>query len=194
MWTFGSSDFYHPLFPTRVNYILLFWEGSYILEVLFNCLPQRCQNLGVVGELGTMFHIRRQGLRSGDWTSYILLEDFHFSLVLQVMFLSYILTGSKNVYPAPNISVIFIDPLETSYAISLFYKTLNLPHAPTWRSLGINFSTDSKYQSKTGLCLRVSYDGSGICRQVSQIMITFIQASSFWRNTKTLLLSANLYS
>jgi hypothetical protein len=69
-------DYYRPLFPTSVNYVLLFWEGSCILEVLFNCLLQSCQQLGVVGELRIMLHIRGQELRFWALTSHILLEDF----------------------------------------------------------------------------------------------------------------------
>ena len=119
------------------------------------------------GELGIMLHIRGQDSWASAWTSYILLEDFHSCLVLEVMLLSYILNESKYVYLAPNVSSTFIDPLEASYVISLSEKTLPLPHDSNWRSQGINFSKDSKCQSKAGLCLRVNYVGGGICRPVS---------------------------
>jgi len=77
--------------------------------------------------------------------------------------LSYILNASKNVYPAPKVSATFIGPLETSYEISLFAKTLQSSHTSNWRSHGISFSTDSKCQSKAGPCIGVNYDGGGIC-------------------------------
>jgi len=122
---------------------------------------------GVFGELGIMFHIRGQGFRASAWTPHILLEDFHFCLVLQVLLLSYIFKGSKNIYSTPNVSVTVIDPLETSYEISLFGKTLQSPHTSNWRLHGINFSTDSKYQSIAGSYLGMNYDGGAICLLVS---------------------------
>jgi hypothetical protein len=56
-------------------------------------------------------------------TPHILLEDYHFSLVLQTMLLSFILNGPKKLYRPPNVAVTFIDLLETSY-VSLEYSTL----------------------------------------------------------------------
>jgi hypothetical protein len=83
------------------------------------------------------------------------------------MLLSYILKASKNIYPTPNVSITFIDPLETSYEISLFEKMLQSPHTSNWRLHCINFSTDSKYQSNGGPYLRLNYDSGGICRLIS---------------------------
>jgi hypothetical protein len=79
------------------------------------------------------------------------------------------LNGAKNFYPARNVSVTFIDPLKTSYVISLFEKMQQSPLASTWRSKGIDCSRDSKKQSKAELCLRVNYDGFGSCQLVLAI-------------------------
>jgi hypothetical protein len=122
------------------------------------------------------------------------LEDFHFYLVQQVMLLSYILNASKNIYPTPNVSITFIAPLETSYEISLLRRRFSHPTLLTGDYIVSIFLRTQSTSRMQGLIWGWIMMVVVFADWYLQIMITFVYASSFLRNMKTLLMSVNLYS